>query len=174
MLIGSDPHIDIQPRPGLPQHRAGPPSRAGPRRAQSKQEMRTDRKKCLIQLFYLLLKRYHWEKNVQPTNNKRMSLYQPQLSLTELYFSTNADIASIFLTHTNSSVDVRDSFHHNFLTVFFPVNLELIHDLWVPNIFIYNLKTFKVIDVLSKLAGLWINNKKEIYYRWTPLKRELF
>ena len=45
------------------------------------------------------------------------------------------------------------------------VNLELIHDLWVPNIFIYNLKTFKVIDVLSKLAGLWINNKKEIYYR---------
>ncbi|TRY80232.1 hypothetical protein TCAL_15432, partial [Tigriopus californicus] len=43
-------------------------------------------------------------------------------------------------------------------------NLELIHDLWVPNIFIYNLKTFKVIDVLSKLAGLWINSKKEIYY----------
>jgi hypothetical protein len=27
------------------------------------------------------------------------------------------------------------------------------------------LKTFKVIDVLSKLAGLWINSKKEIYYR---------
>lgn len=45
-----------------------------------------------------------------------------------------------------------------------PVNLELIHDLWVPNIYIYNLKSFKVIDVLSKLAGLWINNRKEIYY----------
>ena len=44
------------------------------------------------------------------------------------------------------------------------VNLELIHDLWVPNIYIYNLKSFKVIDVLSKLAGLWINNKKEVYY----------
>jgi hypothetical protein len=25
-----------------------------------------------------------------------------------------------------------------------PVNLNLIHDLWVPNVFIYNLKTFKV------------------------------
>ena len=37
---------------------------------------------------------------------------------------------------------------------FFPVNLELINSLWVPNIFIYNLKTFQVIDVLSKLAGL--------------------
>ena len=45
------------------------------------------------------------------------------------------------------------------------VNLELIHDLWVPNIFIYNLKTFRVIDVLSKLAGLWINSRKKIYYR---------
>ena len=45
------------------------------------------------------------------------------------------------------------------------VNLELIHDLWVPNIFIYNLKTFRVIDVLSKLAGLWINSGKKIYYR---------
>ena len=49
------------------------------------------------------------------------------------------------------------------------VNLELIHDLWVPNIFIYNLKTFQVIDVLSKLAGLWINNKKEVYYRFVSI-----
>ena len=48
---------------------------------------------------------------------------------------------------------------------YFLVNLELIHDLWVPNIFIYNLKTFRVIDVLSKLAGLWINSRKKIYYR---------
>ena len=36
----------------------------------------------------------------------------------------------------------------------FPVNLELIKNLWLPNIFIYNLKSFKTIDVLSKLAGL--------------------
>jgi len=45
-----------------------------------------------------------------------------------------------------------------------PVNLELINSLWVPNIFIYNLKTFRVIDVLSKLAGLWIDRRKRIYY----------
>lgn len=45
-----------------------------------------------------------------------------------------------------------------------PVNLELIKSLWIPNIFIYNLKTFKTIDVLSKLAGLWIDSKKRIYY----------
>jgi len=45
-----------------------------------------------------------------------------------------------------------------------PVNLELIKNLWIPNIFIYNLKTFKTIDVLSKLAGLWIDSTKRIYY----------
>jgi len=27
-----------------------------------------------------------------------------------------------------------------------PVNLNLINDLWVPNVFIYNLKTFKVSE----------------------------
>lgn len=45
-----------------------------------------------------------------------------------------------------------------------PVNLELMKNLWIPNIFIYNLKSFRTIDVLSKLAGLWIDAKKRIYY----------
>ena len=47
---------------------------------------------------------------------------------------------------------------------FFAVNLELMKNLWIPNIFIYNLKSFRTIDVLSKLAGLWIDAKKRIYY----------
>ena len=45
-----------------------------------------------------------------------------------------------------------------------PMNLEFVKDLWLPNIFIYNLKTYKVIDVLSKLAGLWIDTNKFILY----------
>jgi len=45
-----------------------------------------------------------------------------------------------------------------------PVNLELVRDLWLPNIFIYNLKTFKVVEVLSKHAGLWITLNNEIMY----------
>ena len=44
------------------------------------------------------------------------------------------------------------------------MNFELIKSLWIPNIFIYNLKTFQTIDVLSKLAGLWIDARKRIYY----------
>lgn len=45
-----------------------------------------------------------------------------------------------------------------------PMNLEFVKDLWLPNIFIYNLKTYKVIDVLSKLAGLWIYSNRDILY----------
>ena len=45
-----------------------------------------------------------------------------------------------------------------------PTNVELIEDLWLPNIFIYNLKTFKVIEVLSKLSGLWIDSEKNVLY----------
>ena len=45
-----------------------------------------------------------------------------------------------------------------------PVNVELVNHLWLPNIFIYNLKTFKVIDVLSKLSGLWIDSNKNVLY----------
>ena len=42
--------------------------------------------------------------------------------------------------------------------------MELVKDLWLPNIFIYNLKTFKVVEVLSKHAGLWISPENAIMY----------
>lgn len=47
---------------------------------------------------------------------------------------------------------------------FYPVNLEIVKDLWLPNIFIYNIKSFKVIDVLSTLAGLWMDTNKLVLY----------
>jgi hypothetical protein len=31
----------------------------------------------------------------------------------------------------------------------FPINLELINQLWLPNVYIYNLKTFKVQPALA-------------------------
>ena len=45
-----------------------------------------------------------------------------------------------------------------------PVNLELVNLLWLPNIFVYNLKTFKVVEVLSKHAGLWITTNNDVFY----------
>jgi len=50
-----------------------------------------------------------------------------------------------------------------------PTNVELVKDLWLPNIFIYNLKTFKVIEVLSKLSGLWIDKEKNLLYSQATL-----
>ena len=45
-----------------------------------------------------------------------------------------------------------------------PMNLEMVKDLWLPNIFIYNLKTYKVMDVLNKLAGLWIQADYKVMF----------
>ena len=58
---------------------------------------------------------------------------------------------------TPNSTDVSDAM--------VPMGLEFINGLWVPNIFIYNLKTYKVISVLNKLAGLWISPNKQVLYR---------
>ena len=44
------------------------------------------------------------------------------------------------------------------------MNLEFVKSMWLPNIFIYNLKTYKVIDVLNKMAGLWIYADKSVLY----------
>ena len=35
-----------------------------------------------------------------------------------------------------------------------PVNLELVNELWLPNIFIYNLKTFKVRRGYKGISGV--------------------
>ena len=49
-------------------------------------------------------------------------------------------------------------------TVEVPMNLEMVKDLWLPNIFIYNLKTYKVMDVLNKLAGLWVRSDHQVLF----------
>ena len=50
------------------------------------------------------------------------------------------------------------------LDIFRPANLELIKSLWMPNIFIYNLLTYKPQDVLSKMNGLWITANRVVLY----------
>ncbi|QQP40147.1 Gammaaminobutyric acid receptor subunit deltalike, partial [Caligus rogercresseyi] len=45
-----------------------------------------------------------------------------------------------------------------------PMSTEFVKDVWMPDIFIYSLKTYKVMDVLNKLAGLWIGADKTILY----------
>jgi len=45
-----------------------------------------------------------------------------------------------------------------------PVDLKFLDELWVPNIFIYDLRSFTALDVLKKLAGVWIVEGSSVYY----------
>ncbi len=45
-----------------------------------------------------------------------------------------------------------------------PIDLQFLHHLWVPNIFIYDLRSFAALNVLKKLAGVWVVEGREIYY----------
>ena len=45
----------------------------------------------------------------------------------------------------------------------YPVSLEFLQNVWIPNVFIYNLKSFNNISVLKKLAG----EKKLIHFTST-------
>ena len=42
----------------------------------------------------------------------------------------------------------------------YPVSLEFLNDLWIPNVFIYNLKSFSSLQVLKRLAG----KTSRVYY----------
>jgi len=37
-------------------------------------------------------------------------------------------------------------------------------NLWVPNVFVYNLVSFKALDCLKKLAGMWVVKDKDLFY----------
>ena len=45
----------------------------------------------------------------------------------------------------------------------YPVSLDFLEYLWIPNIFIYNLKSFNSAEVLKRLAG--ISNFRAILYK---------
>ena len=48
--------------------------------------------------------------------------------------------------------------------IYVPFNREIVNDLWLPNIFIYNLKEYKIQKVLESLDGIWIAGDKTVLY----------
>ena len=45
----------------------------------------------------------------------------------------------------------------------FPVELEIIKELWLPNIYIYNLKNFKAENHgFPLLSGIWLSSKEQL------------
>ena len=47
---------------------------------------------------------------------------------------------------------------------FTPIDLNFLNHMWVPNIFIYDLKAFEFMKVLKKLAGVYIVGTDKVYY----------
>ena len=45
-----------------------------------------------------------------------------------------------------------------------PIDLSFLNHLWVPNIFIYDLRSFGAMNVLKKLAGVWIIGTDRVNY----------
>ncbi len=37
-------------------------------------------------------------------------------------------------------------------------------NLWMPNVFVYNLVSFDALECLQKLAGMWIKRGKSFVY----------
>lgn len=46
----------------------------------------------------------------------------------------------------------------------FPIDLEFVSKLWLPDVEVLNLKMFRVLDVLSKLQGLWVSQHSDVLY----------
>ena len=45
-----------------------------------------------------------------------------------------------------------------------PIDLKFMDHLWIPNLFVYNLVSFKALECLQKLSGLWIVKDKDLFY----------
>ena len=98
-----------------------------------------------------------------------LSVNDKEFSITmSMYFSVMWQETRIITNNT-----IEPGFWH-------PVSLEFLQDVWIPNIFIYNLKAFKNISVLKKLAGIIIRqiqyNLKHIFSQgvWIINGRDVF
>ena len=84
------------------------------------------------------------------------------------YYNINWPDKRIFLTPEFGNEQLKampaGTNKTNNQNIIVPMNLEMTKDLWLPNVMIYNLKTYKVMDVLSKLAGLWIRADHVVSY----------
>ena len=54
--------------------------------------------------------------------------------------------------------------HNNSGAEWVPIDLDFMKFIWVPNVFVYDIAQFRAIQVLKKLAGIWVVKDKELFY----------
>ena len=45
-----------------------------------------------------------------------------------------------------------------------PIDVNFMTHLWVPNVFVYNLVAFEILECLQKMSGLWVVGKQDLFY----------
>ena len=86
----------------------------------------------------------------------RTSTYQIQ----DTQFATSTTSMPKSATVTPSTI----ALHEDTGAKLTAVNLQILHNLWLPDVEILNLKAFETHSVLSKLEGVWIDDKHQLLY----------
>lgn len=82
-----------------------------------------------------------------------ISVDEKEFSITlETYFNIDWQDERLELTKHHSKAGLM------------PVDEELIDDIWKPNVFIYDLNSFEVTEVLGKSSGVWVDEEKNVLY----------
>ena len=63
--------------------------------------------------------------------------------------------------------------HNNSGAEWVPIDLDFMKFIWVPNVFVYDIAQFRAIQVLKKLAGIWVVKDKELFYNQVSSKKLL-
>ena len=84
---------------------------------------------------------------------KVISVDEKEFSITfETYFNIDWQDERLEITKHHSKAGLM------------PVDEELIDDIWKPNVFIYDLNSFEVTEVLGKSSGVWVDEEKNVLY----------
>lgn len=65
---------------------------------------------------------------------------------------------------TTTTAPVTLALHEDTSAKLTAVNLQILRNLWLPDVEILNLKAFETHSVLSKLEGIWIDNRHQLMY----------
>ena len=98
--------------------------------------------------------------DVLKVDDKRFSV---QLNMYFGVFWTEERLKLPKTTNFTAPVDVNS----NLLPMtsrWIPIDVNFMTHLWVPNVFVYNLVAFEILECLQKMSGLWVVGKQDLFY----------
>merc|ERR1719320_1459219 len=98
-------------------------------------------------------------------NTEETHLVEISFDLDEIHEINDETYSITFSTYlvmewTDRRLHVDQSLGSDYI----PLDVDFLKSLWVPKIFVYNLKKFEVVDAMSKLDGLMVNKHNNVFY----------